>query len=324
MNDSMAVPAHIPTAVAERKETFDLSPRSLTEAMQMADLLANSSIVPKEFIGKPGNILVAVQWGSEIGLKPMQSMQSIAVINGKPSLWGDAVLALVLASPHCKDVIETNEGDPTKEEFAAVCVAQRHGRQDVIGRFSVKDAKAASLIGKQGPWTQYRDRMLKMRARSFALRDQFPDVLKGMDIIEAVRDIDPINTGQPNTPAAIGSAARPPIIDTEERKTLVARLQSTMRERGLDALSHEWGNVLSKDQRKLVGPEEITRIKAIEPDAAKGPSKADLLDLLDIATNASEVAKIGGGCAHLAEIDQDEVHTACAAKLEALKGVGNG
>ena len=51
--------------------------------------------MPREFQAKPNNILVAVQWGFEIGLAPMQALQNIAVINGRPSLWGDSLLALV-------------------------------------------------------------------------------------------------------------------------------------------------------------------------------------------------------------------------------------
>lgn len=166
--------------------TFDLSPQTFEQALTFANYLADSQMVPKDFMGKPGNCLVAIQWGMELGLKPLQCMQNIAVINGRPSLWGDAVMALVLASPHCKDVIETYEG--TGDNYAAVCVAKRHGRADKVGRFSLLDAKAAGLLGKSGPWTQYRDRMMKMRARAFALRDQFADVLKGMAVAEEVMD----------------------------------------------------------------------------------------------------------------------------------------
>ena len=167
-------------------KSFDLSPQTFEQALTFAGYLAESNLVPKDFIGKPGNCLVAIQWGMELGLKPLQCMQNIAVINGRPSLWGDAVLALVLASPSCKDVIERYEG--TGEHLTAVCIAQRHGRADKEARFSVADAKAAGLLGKQGPWQQYRDRMLKMRARAFALRDQFADVLKGMEIAEEAMD----------------------------------------------------------------------------------------------------------------------------------------
>lgn len=174
------------TELAIQPRAFDLSPQTFEQALTFANYLADSQMVPKDFMGKPGNCLVAIQWGMELGLKPLQCMQNIAVINGRPSLWGDAVMALVLASPHCKDVIETYEG--TGDNYAAVCIAKRHGRADKTGRFSLVDAKAAGLLGKSGPWTQYRDRMLKMRARAFALRDQFADVLKGMAVAEEVMD----------------------------------------------------------------------------------------------------------------------------------------
>ena len=61
------------------------APATLTEAIQFSDMLANSSMVPKAYQGKPQDILVCVQWGYEMGLAPMQALQNIAVINGKPS-----------------------------------------------------------------------------------------------------------------------------------------------------------------------------------------------------------------------------------------------
>ena len=175
--------------ISVQPRAFDLSPQTFEQALAFAGYLAESQMVPKDFMGKPGNCLVAIQWGMELGLKTLQCMQNIAVINGRPSLWGDAVMALVLASPHCKDVIELYEGDG--ENYAAVCIAKRHGRADKMARFSLADAKAAGLLGKSGPWTQYRDRMMKMRARAFALRDQFADVLKGMAVAEEAMDTPP-------------------------------------------------------------------------------------------------------------------------------------
>lgn len=167
---------------------FSLTPQSLDEALRFCEILAKSSIVPKDYIGNAGNILVAIQWGMELGLQPMQSMQNLAIINGRPSLWGDAVLAIVLASPVCEDVVEFYEGTPGQDNYTAVCIAKRKGKEDKVGRFSIADARAAGLLDKAGPWKQYRDRMMKMRARSFAIRDQFADVLKGMAIAEEVMD----------------------------------------------------------------------------------------------------------------------------------------
>jgi hypothetical protein len=247
---------------------FDLSPKSLEEALKLADYLADSSIVPKDFQGKPGNVLVAIQWGLEIGLKPMQAMQNIAVINGRPSLWGDAVLALVLASPVCKDVIERYEGTPGADDYTAVCIAQRHGKEDKVGRFSIKDARAASLLDKPGPWKQYRDRMLKMRARAFALRDQFTDVLKGIPIAEEVMDI-PVERDitPPRTAAEFAQQAKPQPSAAVDRDALLDRLDKIVRsnapaEKRLADLAKAW-NDIGRDGRVAVGADELKRLQAI-------------------------------------------------------------
>jgi len=163
------------------------APATITEAMEFSKMLADSSMVPRAYQGKPQDIMVCVQWGYEIGLAPMQALQNIAVINGKPSVYGDAAMALVQASPVCEGVEEYMEGEGTPNPVA-VCIANRKGRKPVTARFSVEDAKRAGLWGKQGPWQAYPKRMLAMRARGFALRDAFPDVLKGLITAEEAQD----------------------------------------------------------------------------------------------------------------------------------------
>jgi hypothetical protein len=163
------------------------APQTLTEAMEFSKLLADSSMVPKQYQGKPQDVLVCVQWGTELGLAPMQALQNIAVINGKPSVYGDAAMALVQNSPVCEDIEEYFEGEGTANPVA-VCVAKRKGRKPVVAKFSVEDAKRAGLWGKQGPWSAYPKRMMQMRARGFALRDAFADVLKGLITVEEAQD----------------------------------------------------------------------------------------------------------------------------------------
>jgi hypothetical protein len=163
------------------------APATLGEAMEFSQMLSKSAMVPKQYQGKPEDIMVAVQWGYEIGLQPMQALQNISVINGKPSVYGDAAMALVQASPVCEGVDESIEGEGTPNPVA-VCIARRKGRNPVIVRFSVEDARRAGLWGKAGPWQAYPKRMLQMRARGFALRDAFPDVLKGLITAEEAQD----------------------------------------------------------------------------------------------------------------------------------------
>ena len=169
-------------ALTTKTNTFDLSPQTFEQALTFSNYLADSDLVPKDFKGKPANCLIAMQWGAEIGLKPLQALQNLAIINGRPALWGDAVIALVRGSPLCEYVVETDDG------HTATCKVKRRGEPEQVRTFSMDDAKRANLTGKQGPWTQYAPRMRQMRARAFALRDVFPDVLRGLPVAEEVMD----------------------------------------------------------------------------------------------------------------------------------------
>lgn len=164
------------------RPAYDLSPQNFEQAVTFSQWLADSDLVPKDFRGKPANCLIAMQWGAELGLKPLQAIQNLAVINGRPALWGDAVIAIVRGSPICEYVIETDDGE------TATCRVKRRGEAEQVRTFSMADARAAGLAGKPGPWTQYPKRMRQMRARAFALRDVFPDVLRGMPVAEELLD----------------------------------------------------------------------------------------------------------------------------------------
>lgn len=166
-------------------KTFSLTPTSLTEAMSLAKMISESDLAPKDFKGKAGNCLIAMQMGMEVGLAPMQAIQNIAVINGRPTLWGDAALALVLASPVCEYVRES--WDEAKQTWT--CRSKRRdAKEESIYTFSAADADKAGLTKKEGTWQNYKKRMIQMRARAFNLRDTFADVLKGLAIREEVED----------------------------------------------------------------------------------------------------------------------------------------
>ena len=250
------------TEFSPQQPTFSLAPRDIKEALAFAEMLSKSNMVPKDFIGNPGNILVAVQWGMELGLQPMQAMQNIAVINGRPSLWGDSVIALVKASPTCEYIIEEVGDD------SATCRVKRRGEPEQERSFSTADAKAAGLLGKQGPWSQYRKRMLQMRARSWALRDVFPDVLRGMPIAEEVMDtekeINPAparrQTGKQAAEAAKQQADAD--VDADARAELVDRLEKIAEEEGEVAYADAFAD-LGKQGRLTVGADEHKRLKAI-------------------------------------------------------------
>ncbi|MFE8106947.1 hypothetical protein [Sphingomonas melonis] len=194
-------PAPRKVVVASGQKLAAFVPTTLEEAWKLSGALAASGMTPKAYGQDQNKIMVGIMAGAEVGLTPFAALQSIAVIGNNPSLWGDGALALVQASGFLEDMEETDDGQ------TATCRLNRVGRSTPIVRsFSMEDAKKAGLAGKSGPWSQYPARMRQMRARAFALRDGFSDVLKGLHIAEETRDYQPMS-GMPTVQAQPLSAA---------------------------------------------------------------------------------------------------------------------
>ena len=169
-----------------KKSSQRFEPESLSELMRYAEFVVAAECVPKGRKGKlphPADIVVAVQMGATVGLNCGQSLQNICVINGHANIWGDALIALCLAHPDCIDILE-DDLKTIEENGSATCIAKRNGRQDKTCTYTIADAKRANLWGKAGVWTANPYRMLQMRARGFACRDQFPDAIRGLGITE--------------------------------------------------------------------------------------------------------------------------------------------
>lgn len=163
-------------------------PTTMDEVYRLSQAVVASGIVPKG-METAEKCMVAILRGLEVGMTPMQSLDKIAVVNGRPTIWGDGALALVRASGALEFIRETTHG--TGDQMTATCTVKRKGDPEEVTRtFSAADAKAASLWGKPGPWQQYRSRMLQMRARAFCLRDVFPDVLGGMYLREELEGVE--------------------------------------------------------------------------------------------------------------------------------------
>ncbi len=147
----------------------------LTERKALALSRAGNAI-PKGFQNRPGDILAAWLLGDELGISRMSALRGIFVVNGRPSLSGDLLLAVARGAG--VRVIETIDGKDDK--MTATCKAILTDGTEITRTFSVEDAKRAGLWGGSDPWKKYPVRMLHMRARGFALRDAIPDKLAGV------------------------------------------------------------------------------------------------------------------------------------------------
>ena len=160
------------------------APQSMEQLWKFAQMASKTALVPQGFRGKPEDCYIAIQMGLELGLKPLQALSGIAVVNGKACLYGDSLIALVRSFPECEYVVESFD----EQTMTATCKSKRKGQPEQATNFSKADAQTAKLWGKQGPWTQYPKRMLQMRARGFNLRDVFPDALMGIITMEEAKD----------------------------------------------------------------------------------------------------------------------------------------
>lgn len=198
------------------KSGFMLEPTSMEEAWKYAEMLAKSQFVPTAFQSnqkngdQTANVFFACQYGARLGLDPLLAVQNIAVVNGKPAVYGDLMLAICQASPQFEYCTETF--DANVNEWTCKC-KRKSSPSATVRTFSLNDAVLAHYItlgangeikkqkwdyktnawtdDKFSPWVTNPKRMLQMRARSFALRDTFADVLKGIACREEVVDIVP-------------------------------------------------------------------------------------------------------------------------------------
>ncbi|MDB5726628.1 MAG: hypothetical protein JWQ16_3382, partial [Novosphingobium sp.] len=189
-------------------------PTDMDSAYRLAKAVCLAGMAPKG-METPEKCMIAIMRGLEVGLTPFMALDKIAIVNGRPVIWGDGAIGLVRGSGLCEFVKERIEGKD--DARVAVCESKRRGEAEPIQRtFSVTDARKAGLWGKAGPWQQYPERMLQMRARAFCLRDGFADVLGGLYIREEVEDAKPPreieHADEPPAPPQIVAPAIAPIV----------------------------------------------------------------------------------------------------------------
>jgi len=189
-------PATVPGSTLARSTPLRIGHRgiqlsTLEDAFRFARAVHNSRLAPKG-LDTPEKILIALEMGFELGVPPMAALANTAVINGRPSVFGDLQLAIVRASGlfDAEHFREWMEGEPNTDAWKACCTVRRYGPgAPVTEEFSILDAKRAGLFGKEGTWQTYPQRMLAWRARGYALRKEFGDVLLGFPSIEESRTI---------------------------------------------------------------------------------------------------------------------------------------
>lgn len=193
------------TEVKEKKEkTKALSPMSVdergaitardsSEEWRIANVMLHSEAVPKVF-KTAEQVMMAMQFLRRFGMDPIICLRQITIINGSLSIWGELPLGICNKSGKIKFMKEWiwdknyNEicfenKNLDAEVYGATCEIEIVGKDRKKYSFTSGDAKKAGLWDKS-VWKLYPKRMLQMRARSWALKDELPEIISGVSILE--------------------------------------------------------------------------------------------------------------------------------------------
>lgn len=187
---------------------------------KLSQRIANTPFVPKGLQGKPESVLACVLYGAELGLGPMQSLNSIHVIEGRTAMSPELMRAMVARHGHRIDVIENSN---TACEVKGI---RADTGSTATVRWTMEDAKLAGLVGKNN-WKTYPRAMLLARATSELCRIVFPDIIAGLSYtpeevasIEGVEYEEPAPVARPEPEIVEAEIVEEEPLPKEERKKI--------------------------------------------------------------------------------------------------------
>lgn len=165
---------------------------SFNQMLRVSQMLAQSSLVPQNYQGKPQDCFVALEMAARMNASPIFIMQNLYVVKGKPSWAGQACMAMINSCGRFKNVRHIYTGKEGTEERGCYVAAER-----ISDGETVKGTKVTLAMAKAEGWTsnsKWRnmpEQMLGYRAASFFARMYCPDALMGLQTYEEVIDTEP-------------------------------------------------------------------------------------------------------------------------------------
>lgn len=156
-------------------ELTKYEPRDITEAIDVAPRLVGSRLLPKG-IATPEAALAIIMTGCELGLGTMASLRSIHIVEGKPTLSADAILAVIVSRREVCKYFRLVESTASVARYETL----REGHPSPTAMsFTIDEAKTAGLLGKDN-WRKYPAAMLRARCIAALGRAVYPDLVLGV------------------------------------------------------------------------------------------------------------------------------------------------
>lgn len=176
-------------------------------ACAMADRIAASSIVPKEYIGNPNNVLIAIDLAARMRVSPIMLMQNMDIVFGRPGLRGTFYAGLINNSGLFAERLKyewrgeerTESGPPSPDYGCRAWTTDSDGVRIngawIDWTLVLAEGWQLDKPGRNGnpaqksKWNTMREQMFMYRAAAFFGRAHASDVTLGMQTSEELRDV---------------------------------------------------------------------------------------------------------------------------------------
>lgn len=240
-----------PTTVkADQTRAFE--PRNVDEGFELARLLCMSGFLGKS-VTKPEAAFAIIAVGRELGLTAMQSLRSIHIIEGKPTLSADLIAALCKSRP---DVCTYFRMVESSEKIARFETLRKGEPEPTSMSFSIEDATRAGVTGKDN-WRKYPAAMLRARCITALARAVYPDLAMGLYDPDEITDAEPVVT--PRYEVVQPQPAAAPVIDEATFQKLCDRVDAAENAAALNAIA----TATSKAHKaRQITDSHLTQLKA--------------------------------------------------------------
>jgi hypothetical protein len=166
--------------------------QSFELAQRAAKLLSSSTIVPKEYVGNIANCVVALNMAARIGADPLQVMQNLIIVHGKPTWSSQFMIATVNSCGRFSALRYEFFGKQGTDEWGcrAWAVEKATGEKLIGTDITIGLAKKEGWYSKSGSkWQTMPQQMLMYRAGSWWARAYAPELSMGLHTADEMRDV---------------------------------------------------------------------------------------------------------------------------------------
>lgn len=194
------IPAPSITMGFNNAQSFELMQRA-------AKLLASSTLVPKEYQGNLPNCVIALNMAQRVGADPLQVMQNLYVVHGRPGWSSQFLIATFNQCGRFSAMRFEFFGETGKDSWGcrAWAIEKETGEKITGADITIKTAKDEGWYSKNGSkWKTMPQQMLMYRAASWFVRAYAPELSMGLQTQEELRDVGEVQV------ATVTAAGRDP------------------------------------------------------------------------------------------------------------------